>query len=491
MMIVLGYLVVAAYCLSLLFIFLFSLGQLHLTWHYLKAKKNSRVKPPPSLDSYPVVTVQLPVFNEKYVVARLIDAVAKIEYPKDKLEIQVLDDSVDETVAIIEAQVARYAEAGFTIQHIKRANRAGFKAGALQYGLEHSKGEYIAIFDADFLPKPSFLKTTLPHFTNKKVGVVQTRWGHINQDYSILTKLQAFGLDAHFSVEQLGRSHAGSFINFNGTGGVWRKTCIYNSGGWSADTLTEDLDLSYRAQLNGWRFIFLENCVSPAELPVLMPAIKSQQYRWNKGAAETAKKILWKVIGSKHTQWSNKVHAFFHLLNSCVFVCLLIASLCSIPMLFLKNAYPSFSTVFNMGSIFLLGFFSIAMFYWVAAKQSTGKGALKYYISIFPAFLIMSMGLSLHNAWAVLEGFLGIKSSFIRTPKFNIIKKGDAWKKNQYISSGLSVFTVFEGLLSIYFIGGIGVGIYLKDLGLLLFHLMLALGFAAVFYYSVKPLKNG
>ena len=482
------YIIIIPYSLSLLLIFLFSLGQLHLTWHYLRAgrQKKSTVK---QLQVYPKVTVQLPVYNERYVVQRLIDAVCMFDYPKAKLEVQVLDDSTDETVEIIEEKVIEWRNQGINIKHIQRADRKGFKAGALQHGLEISEGEFIAIFDADFLPQPDFLKQTLPVFENN-TGVVQTRWGHLNKDYSLLTRLQAFGLDAHFSIEQTGRNHAGSFINFNGTGGVWRKSCIYDAGGWSADTLTEDLDLSYRAQMKGWKFKYLEDCVAPAELPVIMTAIKSQQYRWNKGAAETAKKNLWKVLRSP-IKWTSKLHAVLHLFNSSVFVCLLLASILSIPMLFIKDAHPGLDVIFNFGSIFLIGFFSIGFFYWIATKQTNPKGTGRYYINTFPIFLIVSMGLSLHNGIAVLEGLLGIKSPFIRTPKFNIKSKTDSWKGNIYIKPKVDFLTILEGVLSVYFMFGIAAGIYLDDWGLIIFHVMLVLGFASVFYYSIKPLKHG
>jgi len=484
----LEYIIIALYSFSLLLIFLFSLGQLHLTWHYLKAKKRAKTSTPHLVDS-PIVTIQLPVFNEKYVVERLIEAVCCFDYPKNKLEIQVLDDSTDETVDIIGKKVKEWQSKGIDIKQISRSNREGFKAGALQFGLELAKGEFIAIFDADFLPKPDFLKKTLPHFSNK-IGLLQTRWGHLNKDYSMLTKLQAFGLDAHFSVEQTGRNHAGSFINFNGTGGIWRKKCIEEAGGWSADTLTEDLDLSYRAQMIGWKFKYLEDCVAPAELPVIMPAIKSQQYRWNKGAAETARKNLGKVLRSK-LKWSSKLHAIFHLFNSSVFVCLLLAAILSIPMLFIKDANANLELLFDLGSIFLIGFFSISFFYWTATKRIYPKHTGKQFIKIFPVFLTVSMGLSLHNGLAVLEGLLGFKSPFIRTPKFNIRSRKDKWQDNQYIKPTLNWLTIIEGLLSLYFIFGIGVGIYLNDWGLLIFHIMLALGFASVFYHSVKPIKFG
>lgn len=482
-MIALEWIVIISYSLTLLFIFLFSLGQLNLAWHYLQAKKE-KLDCPELPKEFPIVTVQLPVYNEKYVVERLIESVCHFDYPLNKLEIQLLDDSTDETVEIIAKKVQAMAAKGLDIQHIRREDRVGFKAGALQYGTEICKGEFIAIFDADFLPEPDFLKRTITEF-DESTGVVQTRWGHINKDYSLLTELQAFGLDAHFSIEQIGRKHAESFINFNGTGGVWRKQCIIDAGGWSADTLTEDLDLSYRAQLKGWKFNYLEDCVSPAELPVIMSAIKSQQYRWNKGAAETAKKNLWKVLKSE-IGIGSKLHAIFHLFNSSVFVCLLLASILSIPMLYIKDANPRLELLFDIGSIFLLGFFSITFFYWVASKQTNPANTSRHFFRIYPAFLTVSMGLSLHNGLAVLEGIFGLKSAFIRTPKFNITSKEDKWQSNVYIKPKINLLTILEGVLSLYFLFGIASGIYLHDWGLLIFHVMLTLGFATVFYFSLK-----
>ena len=484
------YTLIILYCASLLFIFLFSIGQLHLTWHYLKAKKEKdNICPLVEEKLLPHVTIQLPIYNEKYVAQRLIKTIANFNYPIDKLEIQVLDDSTDDTVEIIANEVSKYSQKGIDILHIRRPERIGFKAGALEYGMQIAKGEFIGIFDADFIPEKDFLRKTIPHFNDKKIGMVQTRWGHLNKDYSMLTKLQAFGLDAHFSIEQSGRSHADSFINFNGTAGVWRKSTIVDAGGWSADTLTEDLDLSYRAQLNGWQFKYLEDVVSPAELPVIMPAIKSQQYRWNKGAAETARKNLGKVLKSE-IHLSSKIHALFHLFNSSVFVSLLVASLLSIPMLYIKEANPKFSLLFDLGSIFLIGFFSIAFFYWIATKNTVKEKSRKHYFSTFPVFLTVSMGLSLHNAFAVIEGLLGFKSDFIRTPKFNIIRKNDRWEDNIYIKPQLSIMSIFEMLLGIYFLFGIALGIYLHDWGLMIFHVMLTLGFFIVFYHSVRPIVH-
>jgi len=477
------------YIFSLFFIFLFSLGQINLALHYKKSKRRERKDEEPySSAAEPMVTVQLPIYNEKYVSERLIDAVASFDYPREKLEIQILDDSNDETVDIIAKRVKLLRCQGFDISQVRRPVRTGYKAGALQYGMEEAKGEFLAIFDADFLPSPDFLRKTIPHFGDLKIGVVQTRWAHLNKDYSILTRLQAFGLDAHFTVEQKGRSNAGSFINFNGTAGVWRKECIREAGGWSADTLTEDLDLSYRAQIKGWKFKFLEDVEAPAELPVLMPAIKSQQYRWNKGAAETAKKNLMEVLRSK-LRFINKVHAFFHLFNSSVYIFLFLAAIFSIPMIFIKFGNPEYNLYFNLGSVFLIGFYSIGYFYWVASKQFVPKNTIWYYLKTFPAFLTVSMGLSLHNTIAVSEGLLGFKTPFIRTPKFNIRSKKDSWKGNVYVKPQINLLTILEGFFCLYFLYGIYAGIVLNDYGLIFFHLMLASGFAGVFYHSIKQAR--
>ncbi len=479
---------VIGYGISLFFLFLFSLSQLHLTLVYIKSKHEKRIIPT-ELTDYPAVTVQLPVYNEKYVVERLIRAVAQFDYPKDKLEIQILDDSTDETTSIIEEAIQPLKLQGLNIQVIHRENRDGFKAGALDKGFQSSSGEFIAIFDADFIPPPDFLRKTLPYFANPQTGVVQTRWAHINKDYSLLTQLQAFGLDAHFSIEQHARQESGSFINFNGTCGVWRKATIADAGGWRFDTLTEDLELSYRAQLKKWKFIYLEDVSTPGELPVVMPAIKSQQYRWNKGGAETARIHFLSVLKSNES-WTTKIHAFFHLFNSSVFIGLLVAALLSVPMLYIKYSHPTWINLFRAGSVFLLGFFSITFFYWISTRQFYSHPG-RTFVRLYPQFLIVSMGLSLHNGLAVLEGLLGRKTSFIRTPKFNITTSHDSWKENVYVKTQLTPFFYGEAILCIYFLFGIGLGVYLNDWGLLFFHALLAFGFGFVCYYTLKPRFHG
>ena len=480
--------VVAVYILSLLFIFVYSLIQLNLLVNYLRSKfkKKTLVTSASFSATLPAVTIQLPVYNELYVVERLLSAVTQLQYPKEKLEIQVLDDSTDETTSLLTQKIATFQDQ-FMIKHIRRGNRNGFKAGALAHGLEIATGEFIAIFDSDFLPNPDFLIATLSEFEAEKVGMVQTRWNHLNKDYSLLTRLQAFGLNAHFTIEQTGRNAAGHFINFNGTAGIWRKKCITDSGGWQSDTLTEDLDLSYRAQLRGWNFIYLDTIGTPAELPLAMTALKNQQFRWNKGAAECVKKNLGAVLKKKQLSLSTKLHAIFHLMNSTVFVFIMISALLSIPMLFIKKDFIELKTVILFAAFFLISFLILALFYFISLLQEEKKfpnNVVRFFI-IFPLFLSVSMGLALHNAVAVLQGYFGKKTPFKRTPKFGFQSGWNNWKHNKYIERAIDGITVAEGLLSLYFTFGIVAGIMLKDYGLLPFHILLAFGFGFVCYYSI------
>ncbi|MFB6257260.1 MAG: cellulose synthase family protein [Flavobacteriales bacterium] len=472
--------------LALTFILIYSFVQLDLVALYCRWIKRKAV-PSGSSQPYPFVTVQLPIFNEYYVAERLIDAVMAIRYPEDRFQVQVLDDSNDETVDLIAEKVSEWQEKGGRIEHVRRSNRTGFKAGALAYGLQSAQGTLIAVFDADFLPAPDFLERTVPVFQNEEVGLVQTKWEHINEDHSMLTRLQAFGLDAHFSVEQGGRNQGGHFINFNGTAGVWRRTCIEDAGGWQSDTLTEDLDLSYRAQIRGWTFRFLEDVGSPAELPAAMTALKTQQYRWNKGAAECTRKNLPKVLKDRKVPLNTKIHAVFHLMNSSIFVCVLLAALLSIPALFIKHYRPEYGIAFKIGSVYVLALLFLILFYWTSFSRTMKgmKGFLLFLIR-FPMFLAVSMGMSLHNGIAVLEGYSGVKSRFLRTPKFNIKGKADDWKGKRYMVGRVSPLTFLEGFLAVYFAWGIYLAYYFGDAGLLPFHLLLTIGFGFVTYYSVR-----
>lgn len=469
-----------------MFILAYSLVQLSLARTYARKHKSQLVEVLPQVvDEWPVVTIQLPVFNELYVVERLIDAVAAIDYPADKLEIQVLDDGNDDSVQLAINRVAFWKAKGVNIEHIQRENRVGFKAGALAYGLEIAKGEYTAIFDADFIPHPQFLRKTIPFLVaDSSLGVVQTKWEHVNEDYSMLTRMQAFGLDAHFSVEQVGRNEKGHFINFNGTAGVWRNACIADAGGWQHDTITEDLDLSYRAQLNGWKFKYLENVGSPSELPAEMNGLKSQQFRWTKGAAECAVKNLGKVLKKKGLPFSTKVHAVFHLMNSFVFLCILGASLLSLPILWVKINRPAYDVLFNLAAIFLIGFVILAYFYWMSRKNKQESAWL--FLGYFPLFLSVSMGLSLHNSIAVIEGYMGKKTPFVRTPKYALTAKTGTWAGKRYTALKANPLTLVELLLMGYFIFGMALGISNAEYGLLPFHLMLTFGFGYVAFMSIK-----
>ena len=486
-------LIIIVYGLALLLIFLYALVQINLLYNCIKAKKipdTSEKFNFSNPDEIPFVTIQLPVYNEMYVMERLLNNMSKIDYPKDKLEIQVLDDSTDESLQTTAKHVKQLQQTGLNIQHITRINRKGFKAGALKEGLKTAKGEFIAIFDADFLPKKDWLRQTIPYFKNEKLGVVQTRWSHINRDYSLLTKVQAFALDAHFTLEQVGRNIQGHFMNFNGTAGVWRKSCILDAGNWKDDTLTEDLDLSYRAQLKNWEFKYLEHVETPAELPVVMSAARSQQFRWNKGAAENFRKSFLKVIRSKDVSFKTKVHAFFHLLNSTMFLNMFVLVVLSVPMLFIKQ-YEVYN-LYMLG----LGFFIISsvlffIFYWQMYKTIYGKGLKNFisYIGMFFTFFTIIMGFSLHNGIASLEGHLGKRSDFIRTPKFNINTIADSWKGNKYLKNTMSFNTIFEGVLALYF----GFGLYSAftitqhgDFGFFALHLMAFIGFGYVFLKSLR-----
>lgn len=486
--------IIVIYSAALILIFMYALAQLNLLFNYLAAQRKQNKGPKFDLsnpDEVPYVTIQLPVFNEMYVMDRLLKNIALIDYPKEKLEIQVLDDSTDDTVKSTAAHVAELKATGLDIVHICRTNRQGFKAGALKEGLVIAKGEFIAIFDADFLPEADWLQRTIPHFKDDKIGVVQTRWGHINRNYSILTKIQAFALDAHFTLEQVGRNSKGHFINFNGTAGIWRKKCIIDAGNWEGDTLTEDLDLSYRAQLKNWEFKYLEDVHTPAELPVVISAARSQQFRWNKGGAENFRKMLWKVLKSKNISAKTKMHGILHLLNSTMFLNVLIVGVLSIPMLYIKNEYAHLKQYFYVMSFFVISTIIFFVCYWSMYRRTYGSGIKNFiqYVILFFTFFSIAMGFSLHNSIAVLEGHIGKRSEFVRTPKFNISNLKDSWKGNKYLRKNISLNVVFEGLLMVYFAFGMYsafiVGDQGGDFGLFPFHLMLFLGFGFVFFKSL------
>jgi len=484
--------VMIIYFMCLILILFYAILQLSLAVAYVRNKKKGKIIAPVyDPEKAPMVTVQLPMYNELYVADRIIEKVAEFDYPIDKLQIQVLDDSTDETKDVIAKKVAEVAARGINIQHIHRVERTGYKAGALDDAMDQVQGEFIAIFDADFVPKRDFLQKTIPHFQDEKIGVVQTRWGHINKDYSLLTQLQAFGLNGHFAIEQGGRTASGHFINFNGTGGIWRKTCIEDAGGWEHDTLTEDLDLSYRAQLKGWKFQYCEDVISPAELPITMSALKSQQHRWMKGGAECFIKMRRRIIKTKGIRFGDRVHALSHLFNSSVFVFILLISLISLPILHIKDSFSDMNFILQYGAIFLLSTLFLMYYYWQSYRDKTTNLSISFlkFCGRFLIFLMVSMGLALNNTVAVIEGYLGIKSSFVRTPKFNVNVKSE-FKGNRYDKKSLSLINIFEGLLMVLFsYTAISRTIY-GDLGMVPFHLMLAYGYGIVFFHSLKELKT-
>ena len=490
----LSILLMIVYSISLILVLFYSLSQLNLLWNYVQYKKKKEKHPLLDLtksESIPFITIQLPVFNELYVMERLLKCINQIEYPREKLEVQVLDDSTDESVELTRRLVEDLKIDGLDIVQIRRKNRVGFKAGALKEGLKSAKGEFIAIFDADFLPQPNWLLQTVSQFENEEIGVVQTRWSHINRDYSILTQVQAFALDAHFTLEQVGRNSKGHFMNFNGTAGVWRKTCVLDAGNWEGDTLTEDLDLSYRAQLKNWKFKYLEDVETPSELPVVMSSIRSQQFRWNKGGAENFQKMAKRVIISKEVKSSSKIHSILHLLNSTMFLNVFFMGVLSIPMLYIKNEWGHLSLYFDLSSFFIVSTIIFFCCYWVLYRYKKGGGLMNFieYIKIFFAFYTIAMGFSYHNSLAVLEGHRGKRSDFIRTPKFNIKTLKDSWRKNKYTTKKISKNVIVEGVLALYFLFGMYSAFIVGkegDFGLFPFHLIFFIGFVFVFVNSFK-----
>lgn len=484
--------ILTIYGLCLLLVLFYSILQLSLAIAYVKnkKKKTEEIKPVYDPENTPKVTIQLPMYNELYVADRIIEVISQFDYPKDKLQIQVLDDSTDETKDVIAKKVAEVAARGINIQHIHRVDRTGYKAGALDAAMDRVEGEFIAIFDADFVPDPDFLQKTMPYFQNDNIGVVQTRWGHINKTYSILTELQAFGLNGHFAIEQGGRNSAGHFINFNGTGGVWRKKCIEDAGGWEHDTLTEDLDLSYRAQIRGWKFKYLEDVIAPAELPITMSALKSQQHRWMKGGAECFVKMWKTLVKAKGVKLSDKVHGLSHLFNSSVFVFILIVSLLSLPVLHIKDSFSDLNYILQYMGLFIVSTVFLMFYYWHAFRDKSDRKVNSFirFVGRFFQFLVVSMGLSLSNTVAVIEGYLGIKSSFVRTPKFNVLVKSE-FKGNKYDKKSLSIINIAEGVLMVVFGYTAVIRAVYGDLGMVPFHLMLSFGYAVIFFSTLKEIR--
>ena len=470
------------YLSALVIIFMYCLMQLTLIISHFRYRELSPEIP--EKNNWPKVTIQLPVYNEQYVVKRLIDKICEINYPRELLEIQVLDDSDDQTTTILKERISHYQKLGFDIELIRRTDRVGFKAGALAFGMTLCKGEFIAIFDADFLPQRDFLTRTLPLFENPRIGTIQTRWEHINEEYSLLTRLQAFGLDAHFFIEQTGREAGNHFLNFNGTAGIWRKKTIEDAGGWSPDTLTEDLDLSYRAQLKGWKIQYLRSLDSPAELPVTMPAIKSQQYRWMKGGAECFVKSAGKIKKAGDMTFWSKIQGYYHLLNSSVFLSVVLLAFSSVPLVLKADVFNQYKEIINYTALFQVNWIILGAFYWLAFRRK--NSSLLQFTGRFFMFLTFMMGLSLHNSLAVIEGFLGRKTPFIRTPKFNVLAKEDSWKGNIYSLGKVGWLTYIETVIAFVFLLMLFIDLQKGIYGMLPFHFMVFLGYALVVFYTLK-----
>ena len=394
-----------------------------LVYLYYKHKKNKTTDPAAYFDDLPRVTVQLPIFNERYVVDRLLDAVCKLDYPREKLDIQLLDDSTDETIEVARALVERYAALGHPVSYLHRDNRKGFKAGALEEGLKTAKGEFVAIFDADFVPPPDFLLRCIHHFTNAKIGMVQTRWTHINRNYSLLTEVEAILLDGHFVLEHSGRARTGLFFNFNGTAGMWRRAAIDEAGGWQHDTLTEDTDLSYRAQLQGWKFLYLQDVECPAELPIEMTAFKTQQARWAKGLIQVSKKILPRVIISDVPR-SVKIEAWYHLTANLSYPLMIVLSVLLLPAMVIRFYQGWFQMVYIDLPLFMASTFSISSFYLVSQKELFPKTWLRTFLYL-PFLMALGIGLTITNTRAVLEALAGKQTAFARTPKYRVESKKD------------------------------------------------------------------
>ena len=448
-------------------------------WHryyvvYLYTRNRGRgPKPGPVLDPLPTVTIQLPLYNEMYVADRLIEAVCRIEYPRDRLEIQVLDDSTDETRNIAERAIRRLSEQGTDIKYYHRADRRGFKAGALEAGLKVARGEFVGIFDADFIPTPDFLTRLMPHFTDSRIGMVQARWGHINEDYSLLTKIQAILLDGHFVLEHGGRNRSGLFFNFNGTAGVWRRAAIDDAGGWQHDTLTEDLDLSYRAQLRGWRFVFVSDLIAPAEVPVEMNAFKSQQHRWAKGSIQTCRKLLPAILRAD-VPLGVKIEAFFHLTANFNYPLMCVLSILMFPSMVIRYNMGWYEMLLIDVPLFFAATFSVCNFYMICQREihRDWLTRLKY----LPFLMSIGIGLSINNTRAVFEALFNTRSEFMRTPKYHIEGAADDWVGKKYRQS-VAIQPLIELALGLYFTWTVFYALANQIYGTLPFLVLFQIGF--------------
>ncbi len=464
--------ILVSYFFVLIILAVYGWHRYYLVYLYM-SNRDKEAKPGPPLDPLPVVTIQLPLYNEMYVADRLIESVCRIDYPRDRLEIQVLDDSVDETRGIAELAVRRFAAQGIDIKYYHRTDRVGYKAGALEAGLKVARGEFVGIFDADFIPTPDFLMTLMPHFSAPTIGMVQARWGHINQDYSLLTKIQSILLDGHFVLEHGGRNRGGRFFNFNGTAGVWRREAIIDAGGWQHDTLTEDLDLSYRAQLRGWKFVFVPTLIAPAEVPVEMNAFKSQQHRWAKGSIQTCRKLLPRILRSD-LPLGVKIEAFFHLTANFNYPLMCILSILMFPSMVIRYNMGWYEMLLIDVPLFFAATFSFCNFYMVCQREihTDWRARLKY----VPFLMSVGIGLCINNTRAVFEALLNTKSEFARTPKYRIEADADEWVGKKYRQS-VAVQPLIELGLGLYFTWTVFYALANQIYGTLPFLVLFQIGF--------------
>src|ERR1051326_6611111 len=465
-------LTLAAYFFVLIILAIYGWHRYSLVYLYMRHRDKEPTRQPP-LDPLPIVTIQLPRYNQMYVADRRIGAVCPIDYPRDRLEVQVLDDSTDETRSIAELATRRLAEQGIDIKYFHRTDRTGFKAGALEAGLRVARGEFIAIFDADFIPTSDFLAELMPHFRNPRVGMVQARWGHINQDYSLLTKIQAILLDGHFILEHGGRNRGGRFFNFNGTAGVWRRQAIDDAGGWEHDTLTEDLDLSYRAQLQGWQFVFVPTLIAPAEVPVEMNAFKSQQHRWAKGSIQPGRKLLPRILQS-NLPLRVKAEAFFHLSANFNYPLMCVLSVLMAPSMVIRYNMGWYEMLLIDVPLFFAATASVANFYMVCQRELHADWITR--VKYLPFLMSIGIGLAVNNTRAVFEALFNKQSEFARTPKYRIEAQADEWIGKKYRQSFV-VQPIIELALGLYFTSTVFYAIANGIYGTLPFLVLFQIGF--------------
>jgi cellulose synthase/poly-beta-1,6-N-acetylglucosamine synthase-like glycosyltransferase len=472
--------VLALYYLVLGLLALFGVHRLILVALYYRTRRAAPPAPPLPAE-WPRVTVQLPLFNELYVASRLIAAVARLDYPRDRLEIQVLDDSTDETRAIIARQVRRLAAAGIDIRHLHRGDRKGFKAGALAAGLTGATGELIAVFDADFVPPPDFLRRTVPHFHDPRLGMVQARWEHLNRSYNLLTRIQAIFLDGHFLIEHAARHRSGCFFNFNGTAGVWRRRAIEDAGGWQHDTVTEDLDLSYRAQLQGWRFLFLPEVTVPAELPAEVNGFKRQQARWAKGSLQTARKLLGRILAAP-LPGRIKLEAAIHLTNNASYPLMVVLSALLFPAMLLRREGGLAAVVLVDAPLFVTATGSVLLFYLVS-QAAAGRRWWRE-LAVLPPLMAAGIGLAISNGRAVVSGCVARGGVFERTPKFRIEGRGGSWRGKRYRTPAGSAL-LLEGAFAAWFLAAFAAACRLEMWLSLPFLYLFLQGYAAMFAWGV------